>query len=117
MREDTECISMNDSSDTMRELLYEQDGTALDNFSLSDIPEPNDRDEPVTVVARVQDRGSPLCSEGVYNVVQKHDYEPIAAQLDEPTEMSPDTLAEEYMPRRPRRRYAYPSLRGQYLTV
>lgn len=108
---------MNDDPSTMRELLYGRDETDLGKFSLADIADPNEEDEPVTVVARVHDRGSPLYSEGVYEVVRTHEYDPISKQLDTPTTMSAEELADEHMPRKPRRRMAVPSLKGQYLTV
>lgn len=110
-------INMVENPKTMHELLYEKDDTSFDNFTLDDIEDPEESDDPVTVVARVHDRGSPLYNEGVYEVLRKYEYKPISEQVEKGTTMKPEELAEEYMPRKPRRRMAYPSLRGQYLRV
>lgn len=110
-------LCMVEDPKTMHQLLYEQDDTSLASFTLDDIDDPNSSDDPVTVVARVNSRGSPLYKEGVYEVLAKFDYEPISEQVDKGTTMTPSELAEEYMPRKPRRRMAYPSLRGEYLRV
>lgn len=99
----------------INELFYRFGDFNLANYSLSDIDSIEDNNE-VTVYAVVKERGSPIYSDGVYEVKRTYDRKPITEKINAPKTMKKENLID-LMPNRIKSKKAVLSARGQYIDV